>query len=422
MKIIFKIAQSACFFLFSFFCFALFLLPALAMRIKRSCSKRPAKPEYVFVGIHEIANNISELSAALAKQHITVRSARSHAGVFYGETDAQGASALALKIRLFSEPLCRSRHLPWILLRADQAWFIWCTSLLALNLDYILYRLAGVDLVVQHCGDDVRCRHLHDALFEKYTPGIAIGSYPALPLVDMLRKYYRQFMAERFAKTISSRNQATFQTGMLGHFTFSQTSLLTGPRRPGEIPVLVHAPSNRAVKRTDLVLEAVETLRQKGYAFEFHLLEHIPNHQVVSMLLAADIVVDQPATWPGRFGIEGAAASCAIVSGNYDVFTGLPASPIIQFPVDANLLASCLEKLLADRAYLESVMAACWGFWKEKYSEEAFIKNYFKIWNNQHDTFPPLPEQKAILLAAAKGKLQRLFIKYFYFPSNQDNR
>jgi glycosyltransferase involved in cell wall biosynthesis len=59
------------------------------------------------------------------------------------------------------------------------------------------------------------------------------------------------------------------------------------------VPIVVHAPSVRSIKGTEHVLAAVEQLRREGIAFDFRLIEGLPNTELCQLLRDADIVVDQ---------------------------------------------------------------------------------------------------------------------------------
>lgn len=60
-----------------------------------------------------------------------------------------------------------------------------------------------------------------------------------------------------------------------------------------EVPVVVHAPSVRAIKGTDELLAALENLRGKGIAFELRLVEKMPRLEALKVYETADVVVDQ---------------------------------------------------------------------------------------------------------------------------------
>ncbi|MGB2876232.1 MAG: glycosyltransferase [Gaiellaceae bacterium] len=86
------------------------------------------------------------------------------------------------------------------------------------------------------------------------------------------------------------------------------------PKEPGEVLRVAHAPSKRAVKGTDAVLAAVESLRAKGAPIELDLIEGVPNRDARLRYAAADVIVDQLRIgWYGMFAIESMALAKPVV-------------------------------------------------------------------------------------------------------------
>jgi glycosyltransferase involved in cell wall biosynthesis len=86
------------------------------------------------------------------------------------------------------------------------------------------------------------------------------------------------------------------------------------PTEPGESLRIAHAPSKRAVKGTEAVLAAVESLRAKGAPVELDLIEGVPNAEARLRYAAADVVVDQLRVgWYGMFAIESMALAKPVV-------------------------------------------------------------------------------------------------------------
>lgn len=68
---------------------------------------------------------------------------------------------------------------------------------------------------------------------------------------------------------------------------------------------IVHAPSNRKVKGSDLILDALDRLRAQGFAFEVLLVESMSNAEARKVYESADILVDQLfAGWYGGLAVE----------------------------------------------------------------------------------------------------------------------
>jgi hypothetical protein len=72
-----------------------------------------------------------------------------------------------------------------------------------------------------------------------------------------------------------------------------------------EVPRVVHAPSDRAVKGTRFVLEAVQQLQSDGVRFEFELVEGRTRSEARHAYERADLLVDQLlAGWYGTLAVE----------------------------------------------------------------------------------------------------------------------
>jgi len=68
---------------------------------------------------------------------------------------------------------------------------------------------------------------------------------------------------------------------------------------------VVHAPTNREIKGTQYVLDAVQKLQSEGYPVELKLVENMSNQDALKLYHIADVIVDQLlAGWYGGFAVE----------------------------------------------------------------------------------------------------------------------
>ena len=116
--------------------------------------------------------------------------------------------------------------------------------------------------------------------------------------------------------------------------------------------VVVHAPTDRAVKGTTHVVDAVETLRAEGVAVRLELLEGITRAEVLERTSRADVVVDQLLIgWYGGFAVEAMAMAKPVIC-----FIREEDNPFgVRLPVlraRAATLAARLRELADDRARL----------------------------------------------------------------------
>lgn len=81
-----------------------------------------------------------------------------------------------------------------------------------------------------------------------------------------------------------------------------------------EILTFAHAPSNRSVKGTDLILSALAELESEGYRFTLDLIEGVSNEEALARYAEADVVIDQLyAGWYGGVALEAMALGKPVV-------------------------------------------------------------------------------------------------------------
>lgn len=58
-------------------------------------------------------------------------------------------------------------------------------------------------------------------------------------------------------------------------------------------PFIVHAPTNREIKGSKFVVDAIERLRQEGFDLEFSLIENLAHQEAMELYQKATLVIDQ---------------------------------------------------------------------------------------------------------------------------------
>ena len=112
-----------------------------------------------------------------------------------------------------------------------------------------------------------------------------------------------------------------------------------------------HAPSHRAIKGTDLLLDAVESLKLGGFEFELVLVEGKSNTEAREIYKTVDVLVDQLfAGWYGGLAVEAMALGKPVVAyirqGDLHFIPELMRSelPIIQ--AEPSTIRDVLERIL----------------------------------------------------------------------------
>ncbi len=112
---------------------------------------------------------------------------------------------------------------------------------------------------------------------------------------------------------------------------------------PGAVRIC-HTPSNREIKGTDVILEAIQSLRNHGLPFDFEMIEKVGYSECARRRSTCHILVDQFFPPVGGFGAaatEALSDGLAVVShcGHVvpDVEKWLPLPPIVRVETPADL-------------------------------------------------------------------------------------
>jgi len=120
---------------------------------------------------------------------------------------------------------------------------------------------------------------------------------------------------------------------------------------------IIHSPTNRFVKGTDSVIEAIEKVKSSGREFEFLLVENQPREKVIEIKSTCHIAIDQIGNRGGTgYGINSietlAMGLPTITDMNGGMNSWLPENPFIVAGAD-NLAYKVIE-LLDNRDFLLS--------------------------------------------------------------------
>jgi hypothetical protein len=126
------------------------------------------------------------------------------------------------------------------------------------------------------------------------------------------------------------------------------------PAGAGERPLVLHAPTDRAIKGTRFLLAAVERLRDEGVQFDFQLVEGLPHDQAKALYRRADVLVDQLLVgWYGGLAVELMALERPVVAYlRQEDLRFLPSGMRRELPVisaDPGSIVDVLRDLLSTR-------------------------------------------------------------------------
>jgi len=249
-----------------------------------------------------------------------------------------------------------SRYLLWkYLLRCDSFLFLFGSSFWPNNSDLPVLKKFGKRIGQVFLGCDIRCKEI----MQQENPEFCLCNKCAiLEVCDSASKYRLAARWEKSADLLFSlpihsqilkRPYHNFYMPVnLDNFTFS----------PGAnpVPLVVHAPSDRALKGTGYIVQAVEELKAEGLSFEFVLLENLPHEQVQQYIEKCDLVIDQVLIgWYGVFAVEALARGKPVVCHiREDLKT--PDNPILSVqPGNVEEIKQALRKLITDSQLRKSL-------------------------------------------------------------------
>lgn len=118
------------------------------------------------------------------------------------------------------------------------------------------------------------------------------------------------------------------------------------PEVDKKVPLVVHAPSDRTLKGTQYLLDAVDKLKKEGINFDFRLIEGLPYETAKRIYQQADIVVDQLCIGSfGIFSLEGMALGKPVICY---IRPALPSSSLIVPSISNSLSLSYIVNGLAE--------------------------------------------------------------------------
>lgn len=216
--------------------------------------------------------------------------------------------------------------------KTDLFIYLYSSSFLPFYFDYPILRLAGKKMISVFCGDDIRFGEavslyaLERGYFNELEPYLNTRTHEINDL--FLIKTCRIRVAETCSNLIVSSpemGQLQRKPYMRLHIPINLNNYQFKVHgRPN--PKIVHAPSYRGYKGTDVILRTVEELKTEGLQFEFILLENLPNQVVRDVLTDSDIVISQLySDCLSTFSEEGMATGNAVV-GRF-VTDSVPSAP-----------------------------------------------------------------------------------------------
>ena len=213
------------------------------------------------------------------------------------------------------------------------------------NRDLPILKRLGKKLVMEFWGSDVR---IIDA--PEQTSGADLAQKSSVKIIEKLKRLGRcidlalvaDLELKAYVQPFFKRVELVPQRIELDNF------LPNFPDPDQHRPLIVHAPTHRAIKGTEYVMEAVEDLKKK-YPFDFRLIEGMKHSDAKRLYEKADVVVDQLRLGTyGVFAVESMALGKPVITYIREDFrNSYPPNLPIQ-SAGRNTIRDVLERMIAN--------------------------------------------------------------------------
>lgn len=210
--------------------------------------------------------------------------------------------------------------------------------------DLPLYRALGRRVFFTFHGSDVRI----DRVFREQNPWAGMMGTP--PADDDRREQTISVIRDYAdAMFVTSPNyldfvpDAVYLPRLIDLAAWPELPVAQRPR-----PVVVHAPSRRALKGSEQILADLEALRSEGVQFDLRVLDRVPHAEVRRALAEADVLVDNIVA--GSYGIVSleamACGRVAVANLSERMRRAHPDAPVVE--VSPPTFRDRMRALLAD--------------------------------------------------------------------------
>ncbi len=236
---------------------------------------------------------------------------------FNRETDIQ----LSLKGSFFTKIFLRVKFLFFklkLFVNYNTFHFFFGTSLLPYNIDLYLYRIFRKKVVFEYLGWDVQ---LYKNSIEKYEFTNA-KTYKNNSVIELIKEDSVKLRKLKLQSKISDLQLVC--APYLSEFVekskvlplaidLSKYKYVNRDFTEYEIRIL-HAPTSKGNKGSDIVIKTIELLKNKGYNINFKLIQNVSHSQLIDLYSSSHIFIDQIlAGWYGTASIEAMATGCPTI-------------------------------------------------------------------------------------------------------------
>jgi glycosyltransferase involved in cell wall biosynthesis len=251
---------------------------------------------------------------------------------------------------------------------------------------FALIRAAGIRIIVSAHGGDIVYRDRLRTRFDwvertqrDYVNWDLVAQEQiVLERIRLFKQHAAMFLpGDSTLLRFLPRNDLLFK-----YFPVDCDALRPRPSVSRSVPVVVHAPNHRFTKGTDLLLDAIDRLRARGFEVDLKLVEGVPRAEALEIYADADIIADQFCGGAyGSFALEGLALGKPVLTYLDQEHLGDPVFNVPVVNTNGENLAGVLAVLIATQTLRERLGSAGRSAVETYQSVEALAE----VWRVIHD-------------------------------------
>jgi glycosyltransferase involved in cell wall biosynthesis len=204
-------------------------------------------------------------------------------------------------------PLAYNNRFGFLKIILYHFWYLY--TLIMQRLEFFLLKALDRKCFVQYQGDDARQGDYCKEYFNISVASQVENGYYTKKSDSLKRKQIKLFEQNRvkiYALNPDLLHVLPIDSEFLPYSHISLREWSPYYTQLDERPIRIgHAPTHRGAKGTDLIIKAVENLKEKGFNFEFVLVEGLSNTDAKEKYKTIDVLVDQLfAGWYGGLAVE----------------------------------------------------------------------------------------------------------------------
>ncbi|WP_273213577.1 hypothetical protein [Helicobacter rodentium] len=250
-----------------------------------------------------------------------------------------------------------------------------------------ILKIFNKKVIFQVMGSDFRPPYLNGSFAEANIADIYQLTLETKRRVEMIEKYASYIISYKAASHFQTLPYIDYRYfGLPTDYSYIQMKNIPISYHKKRTVKIVHAPTNQAAKGTSVVVNTIESLKEK-YDIEFVLLFNMSNQEVLYHIATCDFAIDQIYSGGGYmagFSREVAFFKKPVIVTGYDTpyfYDGFEEKEKIP-PVVCGLpeeLESLIVRLLEDKQYCIAMGEKAYRFVMEEWNPLAIVKKIKKL-------------------------------------------